>query len=424
MASIKRLNNTFRFTGDTLVPKSEEKLYKVAELNKNWNKTTLSLGVKVDDSNGVFANFTAMIPTDENYQMSKPSAEVEDGKRGKVKFAFKDRNSEAIKKQIMDMVLFTVDLEDDFEKKAQREKLRFEIMNLEKKEDLTDADKEKLEQHKKDYAEKSDKIFTFVHELDFINCLYSNIETLKANRIRVHGAYSIQSWNEKYFSQYNPTKVELVSSDKDEETGEYKYKSELVINPLDFYFDKDCVDNQLKQEKKIYLNGYIKGQMKNDDGEYVEAFYPQQVVINCEKFDLENEKHMGIIKFYESTFKHKKKTLHHMPLRCSVKEGAEEIEFSIDNLTDFQRMQIELGLKKLEDYAPKGGKYYGNRVSEIRFLGTRDDIDGFDEGAVDSDIETDEMIIVTSKKKEQTIEEVKKETPKKDESDALDSLFG
>ena len=122
MASNKTfIRNTFRFTGNTLVPKSEEKLYKVAELNKNWSKTTLSLGVKVDDTNGVFANFTAMMPTDENYQMSKPSAEVEDGKRGKVKFAFKDRNSEAIKKQIMDMVLFSVDLEDDFEKKAQRE---------------------------------------------------------------------------------------------------------------------------------------------------------------------------------------------------------------------------------------------------------------------------------------------------------------
>ena len=215
------IRNSFRFTGNAMTPKSDDKLYKVAELNKNWGKTTLSLGVKVDDSNGVFANFTAMMPTDENYQMSKPSAEVEDGKRGKIKFAFKDRNSEAIKKQIMDMVLFTVDLEDDFEKKAQREKLRFEIMNLEKKDDLTDADKEKLEQHKKDYAEKSDKIFTFVHELDFINCLYSNIETLKANRIRVQGTYSIQAWNEKYFSQYNPTKVELVSSDKDEETGEY-----------------------------------------------------------------------------------------------------------------------------------------------------------------------------------------------------------
>mgnify|MGYP003404355130 CR=1 FL=1 len=59
-----------------------------------------------------------------------------------------------------------------------------------------------------DYVEKSDKIFTFVHELDFINCLYSNIETLKANRIRVQGTYSKQAYNEKYFTQYNPTKVD------------------------------------------------------------------------------------------------------------------------------------------------------------------------------------------------------------------------
>ena len=422
MASIKRLNNTFRFTGDTLVPKSEEKLYKVAELNKNWNKTTLSLGVKVDDSNGVFANFTAMIPTDENYQMSKPSAEVEDGKRGKVKFAFKDRNSEAIKKQIMDMVLFTVDLEDDFEKKAQREKLRFEIMNLEKKEDLTDADKEKLEQHKKDYAEKSDKIFTFVHELDFINCLKDNIETLKANRIRVHGTYSIQAYNEKYYPQLTPNKLELVSNEKDEESGEYKYKSELLMPTMDFYFDKESLDNSaLKDEKKIYVNGYLKGQIKEDD-KYIEAYYPQQIIIDCTKLDLENEGIAKLIQFTMGVFKVKGKNLWNMGIKCNLKQGAEEIIFDESCLTDFQRMQIELGRKTLDDYKPRGN-VYGKSITEIRFSDFLDKMEQFSEGSVETDVRADEMVVATSKPKVQTVEEVKKEEKEDDESSALAGLF-
>ena len=422
MASNKTfIRNSFRFVGELVTAKDDSKVFSQQPIGDKWSKKVLNLGIKESDSNSVFVRIEGMIPNDKTYELSRRSEAVVDGKRETIKVPYVSRNSETIKKQVMQSGLLVVDLETDLEKKKEREHLRFELQNLKAKED---SDKDKIADVEAKYKELSDNYFTFVAEEDMIDKIKENLDTIKGKRVKMTGTYSKSTYNEKYYKNYTVTRFELVGDEKKADSDEYKIPSELVINPLYLFFDKDSVDNQLKEEKKIYINGYVKGQQKNDDGEYVDVFFPEQVVINCENFDLENEKHMGIIKFYENTFKTKKKTLQYMPIRCSVKEGAEEIEFSIDNLTDFQRMQIELGLKKLEDYAPKGGKYYGNRVSEIRFLGTRDDIDGFDEGAVDSDIETDEMIIVTSKKKEQTIEEVKKETPKKDESDALDSLFG
>ena len=255
-----------------------------------------------------------------------------------------------------------------------------------------------------------------------IDKIKKNLDTIKGKRVKMTGTYSKSTYNEKYYKNYTVTRFELVGDEKKADSDEYKIPNELVINPMYIFFDKDSVDNQLKEEKKIYINGYIKGQQKNDDGKYVDVFFPEQVVINCENFDLENEKHMGIIKFYENTFKTKKKTLQYIPIRCTVKEGAEEVDFGVEQLSDYQKMQIELGIKTLADYAPKGGKFYGNRVSEIRFKGTRDDIEGFEEGSCDSDIPVDEMTIAVSKPKEQTVEQVKQEA-KKTENDALDDLF-
>ena len=407
-----------------MLPKDESKILKREEPKNHWIKERLNLGVKVSDINGAFINADAMIPENPLYEMAKPAKEVdEDGKRGKVKFNFQNRNSEAIKEQIMPMVLFTLDLEDDFTKKAEREKLRFEIQNLEIKldnEGLSDEDKEKLAKHKEDYAEKSDKIYTFVHESDFIEAIHENIETIKANRIRVSGTYSINAYNEKYYPQLKPSKLELVSSEKDEETGEYKYKSELLMSSLDFYFDKDSLDDQIKNEKKVFINGYLKGTMKDGD-EYVEAYYPQTVVIDCTNLDLENDMVSRLVDFTKSVFK-VKKTLHHMAVKCTLKQGAEEVEFDESQLTEFQKMQIALGRKTINDYKPKGA-IYGNTITEIRFLDFLDTIKGFEEGAVDTGLKEDEWTIATSKPKEQSLEEAKKEISSGKEKSALEGLF-
>ena len=420
MASNKTfIRNSFRFVGELVTAKDDSKVFSQQPIGDKWSKKVLNLGIKESDSNSVFVRIEGMIPNDKTYELSRRSEAVVDGKRETIKVPYVSRNSETIKKQVMQSGLLVVDLETDLEKKKEREHLRFELQNLKAKED---SDKDKIADVEAKYKELSDNYFTFVAEEDMIDKIKENLDTIKGKRVKMTGTYSKSTYNEKYYKNYTVTRFELVGDEKKADSDEYKIPSELVINPLYLFFDKDSVDNQLKEEKKIYINGYVKGQQKNDDGEYVDVFFPEQVVINCENFDLENEKHMGIIKFYENTFKTKKKTLQYMPIRCTVKEGAEEVDFTVEQLSDYQKMQIELGIKTLADYAPKGGKFYGNRVSEIRFKGTRDDIEGFEEGSCESDISVDEMTIAVSRPKEQTVEQVKQEA-KKTENDALEDLF-
>ena len=413
------IRNSFRFVGELVTAKDDSKVFSQQPIGDRWSKKILNLGIKESDSNSVFVRIEGMIPNDKTCELSRRSEAVVDGKRETIKIPYANRNSETIKKQVMQSALLVVDLETDLEKKKEREHLRFELQNLKAKED---ADKDKITEVETKYNELSDNYFTFVAEEDMIDKIKENLDTIKGKRVKMTGTYSKSTYNEKYYKNYTVTRFELVGDEKKADSDEYKIPNELVINPMYIFFDKDSVDNQLKEEKKIYINGYVKGQQKNDDGKYVDVFFPEQVVINCENFDLENEKHMGIIKFYENTFKTKKKTLQYIPIRCTVKEGAEEVDFTVEQLSDYQKMQIELGIKTLADYAPKGGKFYGNRVSEIRFKGTRDDIEGFEEGSCESDISVDEMTIAVSRPKEQTVEQVKQEA-KKTENDALEDLF-
>ena len=426
MASLKNISTNFRFTGTVQTVKDISKALKENEQKEGAKSITkrLTLGVKESQSNSCFCDFTAMIPIDENTKLKKTSKEKDGNTYKKVEFPFKDRNLESIKKQIADFALLVVDLESDFTRKAEREKLRYEIMNIEKQEVLTDADKEKLESKKKEFEEKSNNVHTFVHEIDFIEFLHENMEVLKANRIRISGDYSINAYNKKFTPKFRPKKVELISSETDE-NGNFKYKSELLITPMDFYFDKDSVDDQLKKEKKIFVNGYIKGQQQNEDGEYQEVYFPQELVIDCTNIDTENEQAMKFVEFIKSTFKPKGKNLWHMAIQAKVKSGAEEKEISIDDLTPFQRMQVEIGAKTLEDYKEKGN-IYGDTVTEVRFNTFLDGIEGFKDGAVDTELTDDEWTIANSdpvKKTSIEKEKEKEEDGNSEASKAIEKMF-
>ena len=198
-------------------------------------------------------------------------------------------------------------------------------------------------------------------------------------------------------------------------------RDEKLDNCIWFYKSRKAMAAALKDEKKIYVNGYLKGQIKEDD-EYIEAYYPQQIIIDCTKLDLENEGIAKLIQFTMSVFKVKGKNLWNMGIKCNLKQGAEEIIFDESCLTDFQRMQIELGRKTLDDYKPRGN-VYGKSITEIRFSDFLDKMEQFSEGSVETDVRTDDMVIATSKPKVQTVEDVKKEEKKDDESSALAGLF-
>lgn len=429
MAKNKEIFNTFDFIGTAMLPKKEDCILKTEEREGKFNRMRLSLGVRESESNGIFCDFAGNVPKSQSEMIKKSTNEVVDGKRQTIEFKFEDRNLDAIVAQIPDWAKLTVDLETDFEKKAAREKLRFQIMNLEQKansdDGITDSEKEDLAKYKAEYAEKSDNVHLFVHEYDFLMFLHENLETIKANRIRVTGNFR-KSVGKQYYTSYQPTKVELVSSEKvkDEagnDTNEFKYPSKLEINSLSFYFDKDSVDNQLKKEKKVYVDGYVKSNVKKGD-EYVEGYIPQQIVIDCTNIDLEDEPSKRMVDFVVSVFKCKK-TLHNMGLKLNLKNGQEEVEFTEDMLTDFQKMQVAAGLHKVEDFKPRGN-VYGASITEFRFSDFLSKLEQYAEGAIDTELKEDEYYIapLVTQAENKSVEEVAKNANSAEES-AISKLF-
>ena len=99
--------------------------------------------------------------------------------------------------------------------------------------------------------------------------------------------------------------------------------------------------------------------------------------------------------------------------------GAEEVEFDESQLTDAQREQLELGIRKLEDFKPNGS-IYGERVIQYRLFEPQlkkisDDID-FSEGFLDVDLtdkEFEAQIFVPAKNEK--LSDVMKEAEKKEE---------
>ena len=55
-----------------------------------------------------------------------------------------------------------------------------------------------------------------------------------------------------------------------------------------------------------------------------------------------------------------------MNWQIAVVNGAEEVEFSEDTLSEQQKEQIELGISKLEDF--RKGPIFGQRVNELRLV--------------------------------------------------------
>ena len=142
------------------------------------------------------------------------------------------------------------------------------------------------------------------------------------------------------------------------------YEPRLNMN-MELYYDRDSMDKStLEENGKIVMKCYTP-QWVTSEG--VTKMFAIPVVFNTAVFDLTKEKHK---KFYDYKMRYlttKSRNPVHMNWAIGVVNGAEEIPFSIDTLTDAQREQVELGLTKLEDYRQRG-TIYGQRVNELRLI--------------------------------------------------------
>lgn len=420
--SLVKAYNTFDFIGELGIPKTDDKFHEVKDNGKGWIGHRINFGIKESKMNSQFVELYGGYREGEANKVFAFSKGTKDQKGSKLEIAWDDRIKESTLEMVAGFSKIVIDLETDFEKKQEYQKLAYEIRNAEYEGVSTDADREQLNQNKAKFKELATNRHEFISEYDAVIFLAENLKGLTEHKFRVRGSVRLNEWKGKFYRKFNPETIEIVPSD---------YDNQLKANLSIFFQDGALDDSDFKEDKKIYVDGFLSDY---DRSSKADRLFPQSFVINAEKLDMENKQHTDILEFLKSQFKTKSKNLHYLAWDVNMYSGAEAVELSVEDLTDSQKRMVNIGLAKLEDFAPKGGAF-GPNVDELRLV--KPLMKGiFNEGAVDLELKDDEVadLVVQStadvsledvvKKEESSPTDEPAEEPKDDINKTMDNLFG
>lgn len=271
----------------------------------------------------------------------------------------------------------------------------------------------------------------FIADLDVANFIKDHIHELNKKKVTVTGTVNPDFYQGKMRDRF--TIQNIFAAEDNVKTGLNIYG--------EFYFTKDSIDTaDWKSDHKIIINGYTfeyvaSEKKKKGDKDKGKRYVPRTLIFDCSKIDWENEKHVAIVNFrlaqiglkYENgsiVNNLKSKNVYKTNAIISYVRGQEEIPFDESELTENQKTAIELGVKTLDDFKPKG-QIYGESKVEYKLVDF--DIRGdFTDGcvAIKEDRDTfEENIYIPSKP--QSEDEVFMNVPeevKKDKDDSEDDV--
>lgn len=198
----------------------------------------------------------------------------------------------------------------------------------------------------------------FITEWDMIEYLESAL-TGYEDDIVVTGQFVLRPGTGKYSDQvYREFQIQNVYMPSEKDT------PHLTMN-LDLYYDKDSMDkSSLKDDGKIFMHCYTPMYSKADNAR---KMFLIDTVFNTAVFDMSKPKHKAIYDYKMRYLETKSRNPVHMNWQIAVVNGAEEVEFTMDSLTEQQKEQVELGISKMEDFKPRGN-IFGERVNELRLV--------------------------------------------------------
>ena len=251
----------------------------------------------------------------------------------------------------------------------------------------------------------------FITAYDMIEHLREHLPNYDG-RVVVTGQFT-RDWYAKKKTYFSKFRIQNVFAAPEER------KNRLLLT-MDLFYNKSSLDDSdFDENKKMTLDCYIEQYINKDEGR---KYVPIQVVFSGAKYDLENEKHKKLFNYKMKYIKVKNKNMVHIPWEIVLLRGAEEAEFDESMLTDSQREQVELGIKSVDDFRPKGN-IYGDRIDEFRLFEPKLEGD-YADGVLECDDTADEFeekIFVPAA--DETMEEAKKNSKsaksksKKDEDD-------
>ena len=302
----------FTFIGTPVVPKEKAKrpFYKEIEKVDGKNKrqmATMTFGIKESDTNMAFV---------EAFDSVQDQIQTMNTDNEKMTVDWDERTDEDVISQVANYRKYVVDLGEDFGGRQE-----------------------------------------FITMYDAMQYLNENLRDYNG-KIMVTGQLSREWYAKKgvYMDKYKFQNVYAVDE------SEYKNRLGLVI---DIFYNKNSIDkSDFKEDKKIYLNGYIEQYINKDEGK---KYVPMQFVFSAAKYNMDDEKHKKLFDYKMSYLDVSNKNMVHIPWEVVLIRGAEEAEFNESMLTDKQKQQIELGLKTLEDFRPRG-TIVGDKVNEYRMF--------------------------------------------------------
>lgn len=373
---VAKFNNTFDFIGNIAIPKPE-RFYEVKmNAGKTWEGHRLSFGVQESKLNTAFVEIYGGFRPNGDNKVITWSKQQGETKGGKLEIAWADRLNPEVVDMVANFKKIIVDLETDEDVKKQRYELGYKIRDIKNKDIITDSDKENLVKLEEEYKALAVNRFEFISEYDAVVVLANKLEELKNYKFRVRGNIDFSEYKGKYYKKFIANYVEIVPED---------YENKLTAK-INIFFDKDSLDEtDFKEDKKAYIHGWVQNYNRATKAD---GFLPQQFIINATKLDLENETHIQYYNLLADTFK-VKKGHYCIPFDINVYRGAESVGISYDDLTDEQKKYVQIGLKKVEDFAPKGGMF-GANIEEFRLVSAILE-DDYADGKLDTELSDEEF---------------------------------
>lgn len=351
--------NKFNFVGTYLIPKADSKRPFIKEWEKNKRKlASLSFGIKESDNNLAFV---------EGFDGVQEIIKSKNADNEDIEIKWADRFAEDVIKTVANYRKYTIDLGEDF-------------------------------------GGRQD----FISQYDAIMHIKEWLPKYKG-KIVVTGQFAKEADKKKdmYYDKFKIQNIYAVSDDT---------KNRLSLQ-FDIYYNKDSVDKtDYKEDKKIYLNGYISQYINRDEGS---KYISQQFVFNTSKYDIENnERHKELFNYKLSYIDINNKTIVHIPWEVVLLRGAEGLEWNESMLTKAQKKQVELNIKTVDYFKPYN-PILGDKINEYRLFdpilkdfGKEGD---FTDGVVDTEIKVSEFEeMIYAPVRDEKLEDVVKKSDKKE----------
>lgn len=256
----------------------------------------------------------------------------------------------------------------------------------------------------------SGQTHTFITEYDMRLHLSEYLPKLdKETKIKVTGQVKSNEYNGSISQVFSAQNVWLAEeSDK---------PSSMI--EMDLLYNAENVEER-SDEKIIDIVAYYEDYFGKDDGN---MYVPLTLTFNGTKLDMSNELHK---KMWESRVEMlEPNTDNFVKARWAIKyiNGAEEVEFTEDMLTDAQRTEIEVGMATLEDFRPRNGAYGDNKVEFrlvkpiLKKVGKSD----FTNGYIDTEL-TDEEFMMKVRRPQKTQESIEEMESTNDDIIEVDDL--